>query len=191
MTAVFAEDALLGKIKASPLGCMDNLRQNDWFGFFWRLRFYRLPLQLFVLGQRLYGAAFHGAFVGQETNAGPVGRIDIGGEGSSVFQNAGNELMDQMRMGTAMTAALLEGQMGIDLVIGHFVGKPANDVRKQMGIIGDLNVFLIDLAAAVLVLPNQIPAEHHMFVAVELIPLKGLVFTIDIKAFAVTTGDMV
>ena len=52
---------------------------------------------------------------------------------------------------------LLEGQMGIDLVIGHFVGKPANDVRKQMGIIGDLNVFLIDLAAAVLVLPNQIP----------------------------------
>ena len=100
LTAVFAEDALLGKIKASPLGCMDNLRQNDWFGFFWRLRFYRLPLQLFVLGQRLYGAAFHGAFVGQETNAGPVGRIDIGGEGSSVFQNAGNELMDQMRMGT-------------------------------------------------------------------------------------------
>ena len=120
-----------------------------------RLRFYRLPLQLFVLGQRLYGAAFHGAFVGQETNAGPVGRIDIGGEGSSVFQNAGNELMDQMRMGTAMTAALLEGQMGIDLVIGHFVGKPANDVRKQMGIIGDLNVFLIDLAAAVLVLPTR------------------------------------
>lgn len=99
--------------------------------------------------------------------------------------------MDQMRMGTAMTAALLEGQMGIDLVIGHFVGKPANDVRKQMGIIGNLNVFLIDLAAAVLVLPNQIPAEHHMFVAVELIPLKGLVFTIDIKAFAVATGDMV
>ena len=99
--------------------------------------------------------------------------------------------MNQMRMGTAMTAALLEGQMGIDLVIGHFVGKPANDVRQQMGIIGDLNVFLIDLAAAVLVLPNQIPAEHHMFVAVELIPLKGLVFTIDIKAFAVATGDMV
>ena len=68
-------------LKASPLGCMDNLRQNDWFGFLGRLRFYRLPLQLFVLGQRLYGAAFHGAFVGQETNAGPVGRIDIGGKG--------------------------------------------------------------------------------------------------------------
>jgi len=33
LTAVFAEDALPGKIKASPLGCMDNLRQNDWFGF--------------------------------------------------------------------------------------------------------------------------------------------------------------
>ena len=53
----------------------------------------------------------------------------------------------------------------------------------------DLNVFLIDLAAAVLVLPNQIPTEHHMFVAVELIPLKGLVFTIDIKAFAVARSE--
>lgn len=54
--------------------------------------------------------------------------------------------------------------MGIDLVIGHFVGKPANDVRQRWHN-GDLNVFLTDLAAAVLVLPNQIPTEHHMFVA--------------------------
>ena len=44
LTAVFAEDALLGKIKASPLGCMDNLRQNDWFGFFGETAFLPAPV---------------------------------------------------------------------------------------------------------------------------------------------------
>ena len=31
-------------LKASPLGCMDNLRQNDWFGFFGETAFLPAPV---------------------------------------------------------------------------------------------------------------------------------------------------
>ena len=115
---------------------------------------------------------------------GPVGGFPGVGVRIAIFDHCCDKLMRQMRMRSSVPCALGKTQMGIlSQIIDPLGGERADPLRQPGSIIFDFD----PLGYLVLWLFGGV--KHWVF-AFDQRPFKGLLVSIDIKAFSVLAGSV-
>ena len=142
-------------------------------------------LSLLGEGWQLHNfASFERRFVRTDPHTSPVGGFPGIGVRIAIFHQCCDKLMRQMRMGSSVPCALGEAQVGILGQIIDPLGCERADPLGQPGsIIFDFDPF------GYLVLWLFGGVKHWVF-AFDQRPFKGLLVSIDIKAFSVLAGSV-
>ena len=105
-------------------------------------------LNFLVYGKGLDDTALHRTFVREKADARPISAVDVTGERGAILDDAAHELVHKVGVRATVTAALLEGKVGVALVINASLCKSADLWRQQMRVIGGFEVLGQDRCAA-------------------------------------------
>lgn len=91
--------------------------------------------------------ASHGRMMRTDTGSGPVSAFDIIHQSRPFFKDRSDKFVDEVGMGTAVSAALYEREMAVFIIIYGIGSKISYFFWKEISVIRNLDTFFKNLAA--------------------------------------------